>query len=556
MKHFWLVWKTHLKQTFGLSYIKYLFRKNRRKFIRQAVFFPLILLALLPVLTLITKLFQAIFSIVHPIGQDAVVVALAFVFTQSLSLVFGFFYLMSNFYFASDLDMLLPLPIRPSVILGSKFLTVVISEYIIAIPVVLPAFWVYSAAAPPAIFWPAAVLVTLLLPVIPLAVAAVFVVILMRVTNVSKSRGLLRIAGAFIGVLLYAGIQWFQFRFRNNDTGQLTSLVTSPNGLVGMITRKFPPSLWAAQGLIKFPSSEGLYYLGLFLGVSLAATVFLFLLADRIFYKGLIGGNEVSAKKRKYVATSKTFQSRAVFTALFLREWRNLVRSASFLTPALVNIVILPIAFVFPFFSAGKGRLITVAQVQGDTWLQYLAVFAVTGLVMITSAANSIASTGLSREGKTFWLSKTIPAPPFLQVMAKFALALVVPIVLTVAAIAGELFILHFPPVRLLQQAVLPLLGSAMAVSFSLFIDMLNPKLNWTDPQQVMKRNFNAIASMFCSMAFVGVGAGLVIFLKSRTDISPAMAFTLLTVLFAVLAGAFFWLLSAKANSRYQKIDV
>ena len=148
MKHFWTVWKTQFRQNSGLSYMKYLYRTNRRALLGRLLFFPLIILAIFPVLKLITNMYSVLFNTLHPMGQDAVIFAAAFVFAQSLSFVFGLFYLMSTFYFAKDVDLLIPLPLKPSVILGSKFLIVVISEYAITLPIVVPALWVYSQTDP------------------------------------------------------------------------------------------------------------------------------------------------------------------------------------------------------------------------------------------------------------------------------------------------------------------------------------------------------------------------------------------------------------------------
>ncbi len=556
IKHFWVVWKTQLNQTFGFSHLKYLYRTNRRKFIGRMAFIPLILLALLPVLQLIFKVYGSVFNVLHPLGQDQVIFALAFVFTQSLALIFGLFYLMSNFYSARDLDMLIPLPVRPSVILGSKFMIVVISEYAATFPVVLPALLVYGIhTGPPLTFWVLALLITLLLPIIPLALASIFVVLLMRVTNAARGRGVMRITGAFLGVLVYSAIQWLQYRFRNSGPVELEAMLTNPDGLINMLTRRFPPSLWAARGLYNFPEPAGLLNLALYIGATLGAAAFLFLLADRVFYRGLIGGNEVSAKRKKLASTPGDFQARSVFKALFLREWRNLIRSASFLTPVLVNIVILPAAFAVPLLSASKQGILSAGKIQDSDWIQYVIVFAVSGLITLAGTSNSIAVTALSREGKSFWISKTIPAPPFIQILSKFVLAFIVPVFLTVAALTAEALALRFSAMRLVEQAFLALVGSSVTMSFSLFLDLLNPKLNWTDPQQIMKRNLNAIISVFSTMGFVGSSFALIYFLGKGMKFSPGLAYYVVAILWVLLLGTAAWLLFHKAESRYSKIE-
>lgn len=558
MKTFWALWKTQLNQTFGLSHLKYLYRNNRRRFFRRALYIPFLILALLPLLTLITGMYDSMFAVLHPLGQDAAVFGLAFVFTQTLAMVFGLFYLMSHFYFARDTDLLIPLPLKPSVILGSKFLTVVFSEYLVVFPVVVPALIVYGFSATPGLsFWPLAVLITLLLPVIPLALASIFVMLLMRVTNVSSGRGLMRLIGAFAGISMYMAIQWLQYRFRSVGRGELADLIYGPNGIAHIVARRFPPGFWAAEGLVRFPEPAGLYYLGLFAGTTIVVGFALYFLAEKIFFKGLVGGMEVSAKRKRAAMTTASFKAHSPFKALFIREWRTLIRSISFFIPVLVNTLVLPAALAMPAILSGELTLAgLVGKLRYDVWLQYTVIFATAGLVSWVSTANGIAVTALSREGKTFWISKTLPVSPSLQVGAKLSLALVVSLAVTVLVLAADAALLRLAPGQLIQAGFLALLGSALLACFALFLDVLNPKLDWTDPQQVMKRNFNAVASAFVTMGFLVLNGAFIIVLGRETAFAPRTVYGLVSAVWLVLLAVMALLLFRGAEKRYKKLEL
>ena len=554
MKHFWTVWKTQFRQNSGLSYMKYLYRTNRRALLGRLLFFPLIILAIFPVLKLITNMYSVLFNTLHPMGQDAVIFAAAFVFAQSLSFVFGLFYLMSTFYFAKDVDLLIPLPLKPSVILGSKFLIVVISEYAITLPIVVPALWVYSQTDPGWGFWLLATLITSLLPIIPLALASIFVILLMRITNVRKGRGLLRGFGAFLGIIFYGGFQWFQMRFTPGDPQSLNNLIAQPDSLVHLITKRFPPSLWAAEGLLQFPGGMGLYYTGIYFLATAAALIFVFVLADRFFYKGLLGGNEVSVKRKKLMSAPGMFKARPPFVALFLREWRNLVRSASFLMPVLINFIILPVAILIPVISDSNKSSLNLAVVGQDPSARQIIILVASGLIMFISANNGLASTAISREGKSFWVSKIIPVSPFVQVLSKLAAASLVPLMLIAMTLAGEIIFLHFSASELFSQMILALSGSLLTMSFGLFIDLLHPKLDWTDPQQVMKRNLTVLISIFSTLAFVGLSGGFLYWLAANFTLSPSTIVKLITVIYILLLGLMLWLINNRAEKLYSNI--
>ena len=132
---------------------------------------------------------------------------------QFLILVFGFYYVISSFYFSRDLDLLVPLPVTPTQVLLSKFTVILVNEYVTAAPLVLPMLIQYGllAKAGPR-YWIEAVLVYLLLPVIPLSIVALLAVGLMRAVNVGRKKDFLIVAGSLILMTAALGGQYWLSR--------------------------------------------------------------------------------------------------------------------------------------------------------------------------------------------------------------------------------------------------------------------------------------------------------------------------------------------------------
>lgn len=558
MKQFWSVSKILFKQTFGISNLIFLYKNNKAKLVRQLIFIPLIVLALLPILTMIVKFYETVFNISNSLGQGALVLAIAFTLSQSMALVFGFFYMMSHFYFAKDTELLIPLPLKPSVILGSKFLMVVISEYVITLPLVIPALYIYlTGTSASLLLWLPAIVLYLLLPIIPLAISSVFVILMMRVTNVANGRGLMRIIGAFSGILIYSVIQWTQFKYGKKPPGDLTSLLAGPNGLANSITRKFPPSMWAARGISGLPHAQGWEYYLLFIAATVTALFLLLLIGNKFFYKGLIGGEEVSAKKKKVSALPNNYVAKGKFKALFLREWKSLVRSASFLTPVLVNIIIIPIAVTIPLLSSGNNTVSKIIDgINGDPSFSYLVIFAAAGLITWISSTNSLAATGISREGQTFWISKTLPVSAFTQLSAKLLLAMIIPIIFILILVVIESVFLKFGFALLIAQILVCLTCCLGANCLSLIFDLMNPKLKWSDPQQVMKRNTSVIISAFTIPGLIGITGFGIYHIISNTNLSPFQVYVSALAVWLIITLALFTTIKRKADYFYGKIDV
>ena len=89
----------------------------------------------------------AVFMAGQSLGHPEIVITLSFVASQLIILIFGIFYIISVFYFSNDMSILIPLPIKPGEVLGVKFITILLSEYLIALPMLLPAFIIYGAGS-------------------------------------------------------------------------------------------------------------------------------------------------------------------------------------------------------------------------------------------------------------------------------------------------------------------------------------------------------------------------------------------------------------------------
>lgn len=134
--------KTDLNITFGLSSIAYSFKAKKNRW--QIIVFGLAMLSLIPTYIMLIKVLSTLYDAFRQIGQQSYFLMMGFLGTQMIVLVFGLMYVMSKYYFSNDLNQLVPLPIKPSYILGSKFVTLMVSEYITSLPLILPFIFIYG----------------------------------------------------------------------------------------------------------------------------------------------------------------------------------------------------------------------------------------------------------------------------------------------------------------------------------------------------------------------------------------------------------------------------
>lgn len=210
----------------------------------KLILLPLMALAFLPILGFFGAMYAGLYFGAEAFAQGHVVLLLAFSSGQLLCLVFGVFYVISAFYFSQDLKQLVVLPLRPGEIVLAKFLSVMVSEYVTIIPVVGPALVVYGIFARVGwLFIPKALLILLLLPVFPVALASLFSLVLMRATNLRRNRDLWRVVGALGGVVLAVGLQVvirMGSRQLEGHENPLVTLLAEQEGLVERVGSYIP----------------------------------------------------------------------------------------------------------------------------------------------------------------------------------------------------------------------------------------------------------------------------------------------------------------------------
>lgn len=560
-----------LRSNFGLAVIKHRLLKEKKD--RWLV--PLIGVAALGVVPMfygIVLLIQNLYFVLKPMGQERALLAFGLLAGQILILLFGIYYVIAAFYFSRDLELLIPLPLRPSEVMASKFAVVVINEYLTMAAVVLPVVVTLGVVARVKIgYWVNAVLVYLTLPVIPLAVVSLAVVLMMRFINISRKKDALILVGSLVLIGLSFALQVGLGRTSAGGEGAQPSLqavaafLTSPNSLLNKIGAVFPPGIWATKAIAGGFRAEGLTNLALFLGVSLLLFAGMIVAAEKLFYRGLVGLGETTGKRRRLSRdemSRRVSSGRRAFAAVFEREWRIMNRTPIFLLNGILVGVFVP-AIVIIMSTVDKGSGGGGAAQGGDAMVLIKAMVSANPLVAMLGAAlfmtvcgsiNGTASSTFSREGAQFWISRVIPVAPREQAAAKFLHSYLVALVgvVTASVVAGLAF--HLAAALLVPAVVLSLAAGVVLTAVGMMIDLARPLLDWTNPQKAIKQNLNVLLALFADIGILTVlffAAKALI--KAKLGTSAVLGVVL--GMLVVLAAASYLALMRFADKRYPAIE-
>ena len=202
-----------LNVQFGLSAVRA--RICRREKLWQLAAAELGMLLVAAVIVGVVAAFTwALLQAVSQLGQPEVVLTLAHAAAATLVFLFAIGFVLSAFFFSNDTGLLFSWPLSARQILSAKFAVVLASEYLTIAPLLIPVYVVYARSVPVAWWFPgAAAVVFLLTPVVPLAVAALIALALMRLVGGSEERDLLVAVGVALTGAVYAAAALLLWRW-------------------------------------------------------------------------------------------------------------------------------------------------------------------------------------------------------------------------------------------------------------------------------------------------------------------------------------------------------
>lgn len=508
---------------------------GKKKMTKTALMWLLMIVAFMPTVIMFTTGVSHMYDSLVMIGQEGTIISLLVGAVSLMVFFFGIFYAISTFFFSSDIQNLLPLPLRPWQILGAKFTVSLIYEYMTEILFLLPVLIMYGIKSSAGIlYYIYGAVIYLTLPIIPLSMAAFLDMVVLRFTNIGKNKDRFRVIGGVISLFIALSFSFIMPKFTENSMSQqqLIEMATSGNNsLVGMTAKIFPGSIFAANTLINSENIQGLLNLLIFIVcVAVIVTVFL-LIGEKLYFKGVIGMSEAPSKRKKLKEgeLNRALIRSSSLKALTLKELRMLIRTPIYFLNCVIMNFLWPVFFILPVVmdskSSGDFRGIAIF-LNGKMSYILLGVFAIS---LFISPTNMISSTSISREGQNIYVNKYIPVSYRIQIMSKVLSGFILSMAgMLIIIVMAEIFT-KMPVYIVFLSIVLAVLSSALANFMGILIDLNFPKLNWDNETKAVKQNFNGVLNMLICVILAGLSVFGILMLHSN-----------LWITFLILGGASF----------------
>ncbi|MBC6971194.1 ABC transporter permease [Bacillus sp. Xin] len=457
------------------------------------------------------------------IGQETSIIGMGLAVASIWVFVISITNILTVFYYNNDVETLLPLPLQPSQIITAKFITVLITQYVMGSFILLPIFIVYGMQSGAFItYYLYVVFIYIFFPIIPLVLASLLMTVIMRYTNIAKNKDRSNIFIGILTLLFIVGINVFiQWRNKSAVSGDMMANYFADNqsSLFVQMTNYFPTTYFGAMGLIEHASWKGIIYVLIFAAISLAFFGLFFYVAQRTYLKGVIGLSTSTAKKEAISTENlkkSTVQSSHI-KAYVKKEFKILFRTPQFFINCIVQTFVMPIMLFFILF-VQEGNLKWLTRfIKEPEWSGLaLGIGFCAGLFLMGS--NVIATTSFSRDGSSWFVNCYLPVKASDIFFAKVFTAWLINI--TILAVFGLIMtiVAGVSPLFMLLWFLLSANGLWLTNLIGTRWDAQTADIHWDSEQKLFKSRYttlwNFLANIAMDLVIVAGVCGLYFFFE------------------------------------------
>lgn len=496
-----------LKKDLGLYSFNLVSILRDRKKILKLLLAPLIIFILGVYIYIFNKYMLSNFHYFLMMKLENVFLMQGFYAFVILTVIFSVPYLIAKLYYSNDTTILLPLPLKRSTLMMSKLISLSVSNLSLGIFLTIPMMVKYGQHFEKSyVFYIIGILGMIALSLITTGVISIFVVLVMRgITKLSVGKKTIQFMGMLLMLLLSLAINFgIQSSINNSNIQNLASLSSS-------ILKR----LYVYMPHLKLMEMAFMEEFGFIYFIALIVISVLIIYGVSTFgAKSMITGiqrNASEGKKKKLL--NKDEKEKSVSFEIFRKEIRDIVKTPIYLFNSIGTGVIFPIALMIPYFTNKEIESFDFEYIrlflgiQFDTNLKMISIGILTGFLLtwFIGMISNISITSISREGIRIWLLQSLPIKAEQQINGRIMAAMLLTTLTVLPTIILLSVILRLSLIYYLG-IILGMLSAAMVSSLiGLMIDVIRPKLNWTNPQQAMKQNFNIFISSILSFLVTGL---------------------------------------------------
>lgn len=461
------------------------------------------------------------YEVFSSINQQELFLMIIFILFGFSLIFFTIPYIVSKIYFSNDTDMLLSMPVDIKDIISSKIIAIGTSNLILGIFMCLPFIIKYGISENAGIIYYIYSILNIIIVNFTIVFSlSIIVLLIMSFINLSnKMKDILKFLGMLIMVSMIVIIQLITQSTINsiNDTQEIIDMINNSKSIIDNITTVLINIKLSVKSIINYDSIEGLIYLLFSLIIMFAIYFLLRIISNKFLLNGLKKEKEFR-KNSKIKSLEKTVKINSIPVSIAKREIKQVIKTPVYLFNTLFLGILMPIVMILPiFFTLPKEESIdlnmistSINQLLGQ--VKFIDIFSYVIIVGFCfggfiGVLSSILSSTFTREGKKIWILQVLPIKPLDQILGRLLANEITLIFVILPTILLSLIIVRLPIYMYIIFILAVLIIMVPLGLLQMQVDIIMPKLDWSNPQEAMKQNFGIFVSIMLSFALIGLSS-------------------------------------------------
>ncbi len=493
--------KIFLKDIFQNTHIV---NKETKKVNRKSIFVWLIAIVMIT----ISYLSYEIIKILVASNQPTIFLNSLFLI---LNIIMIFQVILSSFnvyFFSKDIELVLPLPIKPEELLTAKFNTLLINLYFTEFIFAIFPLLIYGMETDAGLFYYFYLFAILLIfPILTNLIISIIMMFLIKLSKFVKNKDIFQV----ILTLFFIFILFFiEFKIGNNIMNKTTNNMNIENEVITQVFSNFNEKLEnISKGFliinptVKILSNSNkiisIFYLVKIIFINFLFFILFIFIGKKYYLKNILKNNSNFYRKKinknNFEKNTKKLNKR---NSYIKKEFKVLFKNPIFFIQCIFPILILMISTIIIVLMALPNiQAILMSELfeEGIEFSVDLSIIClILALIQIIFTMSNISISSISREGKNAIFMKYIPIDYYKQFVYKSVPQIFVNnIIIIFILIIIKLIFSEFDLIYLIFLFILSNLLNILNSNLMLLIDLYKPNLNWNADYEAIKNNSNKL---------------------------------------------------------------
>ena len=422
-------------------------------------------------------------------GLEWLYFALAGLMALFLGIFGSVFTAKAQLFDAKDNELLLSMPIRPSLLLAVRMLGLYALTFIFQAVVLIPALIVHIGAYGGFGLILPAVILLVLIPLPALAISCLLGWVISLLSGRMKHKSIAVVIFSFVFISAY---MYFYVQIQN----YLSLLIANAEQVGAFMKAAIYPMY-----MFGLASAGNIGALAIFALIALLPFAAVYWLLSRCFIS--TATRRASAAYGK--AEVKASKAASPASALFKKELLRLVSSSVYMLNSGIGVVMMIIAAVALIIQ----RETIYTMLSMPEFASVPAGLAGGAALGFLASMNTFTAPSISLEGKTIWVLKSLPVPVWSVLCAKLKLHLVLTLPPLAVAYAAVCFVLKPDVLTAVMIAAAAAAFVLLGALCGLWLNLRLPSLDWTNETTAVKQSPAVMISLFGDWGIIGISAGI-----------------------------------------------